>query len=113
MRTISFFENVQCKDPIGSITFMEYLKNIQKGTWANYVNYYRNADLDKKNLPCFTISGTFHSRSNDGLIDHSGIIAIDIDHKGDELDVSGLKSDPYLYAIHQSVGGKGYVAYFN
>ena len=112
MRTISFFENVQCKDPIGSITFMEYLKNIQKGTWAHAVNSYRNADLDKKNLPCFTISGTFNARSNDGLKDHSGIIAIDIDHKGDELDVSGLKSDPYLYAIHQSVGGKGYVAYF-
>ena len=112
MRTISFFENVHSKEPHGSITFMEYLENIQNGTWANYVNYYRNADLDKKNLPCFTISGTFNARSNDGLKDHSGIIAIDIDHKGDELDVSGLKSDPYLYAIHQSVGGKGYVAYF-
>lgn len=113
MRYISFFDNVHSKEPIGSITFMEYLKNIQNGTWANYVNYYRNADLDKKNLPCFTISGTFNARSNDGLKQHSGIIAIDIDHTGyDELDVSGLKTDPYLYAIHHSVGGKGYVAYF-
>jgi len=112
MRYISSFYNVQCTEPHDSITFMEYLNKIQNGTWANTVNSYRKADLEKKNLPCFTISGTFHSRSNDGLIEHSGIIAIDIDHKGDELDVSGLKSDPYLYAIHQSVGGKGYVAYF-
>jgi predicted P-loop ATPase len=112
MRYISFFDNVLCKKPNGSITFREYLKNIKNGTWEKTVNFYRDGEIDKKDLPCFTISGTFQSRSNDGLIEHSGIIAIDIDHKGDELDISKLKYDHYLHAIHQSVGGKGYVAYF-
>lgn len=112
MRTLSFFDNVQCKVPNGTITFDEFLHNVQSGTWKREVLSYRNGEIDKKNLPCITISGTFNSRSNDGLIQHSGIIAIDIDHTSHEIDVSGLITDPYLYAIHHSVGGKGYVGYF-
>lgn len=113
MRTLSFFDNVQCKVPNATITFDEFLHNVQSGTWKRDVLSYRNGEIEKKQLPCVTISGTFNSRGNDGLIQHSGVIAIDIDHTGnDELDVSGLKTDPYLYAIHRSVGGKGYAAYF-
>jgi len=113
MRTLSFFDNVKCNVPNGTITFDEFLHKVQTGTWESAVQSCRNGEIDKKNLPCVTISGTFNSRSNDGLIQHSGIIAIDIDQKGDAaLDVSGLINDPYLYAIHHSVGGKGYVAYF-
>lgn len=113
MRTLSFFDNVQCKVPNGTITFDEFLHNVQSGTWKRDALSYRNGEIEKKNLPCVTISGTFDSRGNDGLIQHSGIIAIDIDHTGnEELDVSGLITDPYLYAIHRSVGGKGYAAYF-
>ena len=113
MRTLSFFDNVQCKVPNATITFDEFLHNVQSGTWKRDVLSYRNGEIEKKQLPCVTISGIFNTRSNDGLIQHSGIIAIDIDQKGDAaLDVSGLINDPYLYAIHHSVGGKGYVAYF-
>ena len=113
MRTLSFFDNVKCNVPNGTITFDEFLHKVQTGTWESAVQSCRNGEIDKKNLPCVTISGTFNSRSNNGLIQHSGIIAIDIDQKGDAaLDVSGLINDPYLYAIHHSVGGKGYVAYF-
>jgi predicted P-loop ATPase len=112
MRILSVFENVQSNIPTGPIEFETYLENVKNGVWKSDVESVRNGERMKTSLPCITISGVFTKRNNECLVEHSGIIAIDIDYEGDHLDVSKLVNDQYLYAIHRSVGGMGYVAYF-
>jgi hypothetical protein len=112
MRILSVFENVQSNIPTGPIEFETYLENVKNGVWKSDVESVRNGERMKTSLPCITISGVFTKRNNECLVEHSGIIAIDIDYLGDHLDVSKLVNDQYLYAIHRSVGGMGYVAYF-
>jgi predicted P-loop ATPase len=112
MRILSVFENVHSNIPTGTIEFETYLENVKNGVWKSDVESVRNGERVKTSLPCITISGVFTKRNNECLVEHSGIIAIDIDYEGDHLDVSSLVNDQYLYAIHRSVGGMGYVAYF-
>ena len=71
----------------------------------------------KKQIPAFSPSGLFAHRSKGGLIAHTGLIALDIDAKGnaDELRNYGdLKSElakiPFVAYAGQSVSGTGYWA---
>ena len=58
----------------------------------------------KKDLPNFTVSGSFSQRRIDGLVEHSGFIAIDFDDVEDiELVRQKLRLDPYTYALFLSV----------
>lgn len=64
-------------------------------------------------IPCCTISGTFATpRANANLVQHSGLIAIDIDGKeNQDLNMEqvkdALKVLPQVCYISYSVGGKG------
>ena len=69
---------------------------------------------DKLALPVFTCSGTFLTKTNDGLDEHNGVICIDIDKK-DNLDVENfdeirslMKQIPYVAYCGHSCGGEGY-----
>jgi hypothetical protein len=75
-----------------TIRLADVYTHIQKpiGDWKQVFAELRdlvdNGDLDeynrkKKNLRVFTWSGTFDNRSNDGLIQHTGRLQIDIDWK--------------------------------
>jgi hypothetical protein len=45
----------------------------------------------KKKFPYVTFSGTFRKRSNEGIINHSGYICIDLDNVGDTARIIGIK----------------------
>lgn len=68
---------------------------------------------EKKRLPMAAVSGTFRTRTGDGLIAHSGLICIDIDGKDNpSLDMDRdvmpvLASLPYVCYAGKSVGGNG------
>jgi len=119
---ISFFNNCKNNVPSYSLSFCKYLDLIKSGAWRDIVEDIRNGNKEKISAPAITISGEFSRRNSDSLIAHSGILAIDIDYKdnnsqinisNENIDISKLKEDKYLLAIHRSIGGKGYVAYFH
>jgi hypothetical protein len=99
--------------PNGQMEFATYLGYIKDGKWEDVVLDVRAGRVDKLAAPGVTISGTFSRREAKGLMDHSGIIAIDIDDQDNaEMQVDELGGDAFLYALHKSIRGRGYVAYF-
>jgi hypothetical protein len=68
----------------------------------------------KKQLPAVLWSGTFTKRTNDGLVQHSGLLCADLDSlNGSLADVKGKLSDsPYLWAVFTSPSGDGLKAVF-
>jgi len=62
----------------------------------------------KSGLPAFTSSRTFNYRSNKGLIKHSSLMQIDIDHvvEYDKL-FNAICDDHYTYVAFRSPGGNG------
>lgn len=107
-------ETVTGKD----IELDKVLQFIKSGRWEEKVNTLRkekseNGKSDtykalKKDLPYFTTSGTFSKRSEDGLIDHSGFIAVDIDNLQDLQKIKEqVKKDRYTYAVFTSCSGNG------
>lgn len=71
---------------------------------------------EKKHLPMAAISGTFKTRTLGDLIEHTGLICIDIDAKDNpNLDMNKdvmpiLTHLPYVLYAGQSVSGNGYFA---
>ena len=99
--------------PNGQIEFSTYLGYIKDGRWEDVVLDVRAGRIDKLKAPGVTISGTFSRRDAKSLIEHSGIIALDIDDQDNpEMHVDELAADQFLYALHRSIRGRGYVAYF-
>ena len=66
-------------------------------------------DQFKRQLPCITPSGTFSKRNRAGLIQHSGLIAFDIDNLGDDLEGvrSAVQSIPNVAYLGLSASGTG------
>lgn len=115
---ISLFDNAFAKESNEVIPVDMFFENIRNGAWQDIVLPLRalrgeERDKAKKRVPCVTLAGTFSTRRDDGLVDHSGLIAIDID----ELQEPGkmkekLSKDPYVYAAFVSIGGKGLCVVF-
>lgn len=65
----------------------------------------------KQDLPAICFSGTFNKRSDDSLIDHSGIICLDFDGFKNKTDLQKRKDkltkDPYTYSVFISPSGNG------
>lgn len=70
----------------------------------------------KKALPGFLFSGTFSRRANDGLLEHSGLICVDIDDGAMECSLeetfSRLTASPHLVILFRSPTGAGLKAVF-
>lgn len=104
----------QSSKPIQEIEFENYLSNVKNGLWQDEVLAYRTGNFQKEKLQCITASGTFSERSESKMIAHSGFICVDLDAKDQivKFDIEKIKEDPYVYAVHQSVGGFGYAVFF-
>ena len=67
----------------------------------------------KNKLPVVIFGGKFNNRKNTGLVEASGLMALDFDvdtqAESDELKDT-LKYDPYIYSFFLSTGGLGYRA---
>ena len=122
----SLFKSVVSKIPERDIDFGDYMNAVSNGEWEGSVNKYRallDMSPDKASqlkivgMPAITPSGTFSERTLEGMIDHSGIICIDVDFKDNEhinLDeaVHKLSNNEYVLAVHRSVSGLGLSIYF-
>ena len=81
---VSVFENYYATEPLGCVDLMKWCKTAK---FKKQVITFRTTSNEKirqrikRNLPCITPSGIFKTRSRDGLVQHSGFICIDIDHK--------------------------------
>ena len=80
---VSLFENFKNRNPQKTVKLFEWLNDpIHKKN----IEYYRSLPSEerkkvKEMLPCITASGVFSVRKLDSLIEHSGLICIDIDAK--------------------------------
>ena len=106
-KTISMFANASNTNPKDA-KIKPILEAIRKGKFEREINRLRNYlkagrkneyDRDKKNLPAFTISGKFSKRSATKLLEHSGLLQIDIDNvEAPEELRDRLKQDPHICA---------------
>lgn len=112
---VSIFKNTFEKKPLRNMDELSFFDAVKNGEWQDDVLNYRanrTPEMKKKNL-CVTASGTFTERKASNLIQHSGLICIDIDAKDQigEVDIERIRNDEYCYCLHQSIGGYGYAMY--
>ena len=110
---ISYYKSIKDDQDV-DIEINSFLEGIRTGRWQDIVLDIRAApnkeirDLKKKTAPLVTISGSFSARKDDALRNHSGFIAIDIDHvENIEETRKQLSADPYTYACFISISGNG------
>lgn len=111
--TISYFNNVSHTKQGMSLSFADFLDKVRDGFWQDHVLKYRTNKTaeNKKALPLVTISGLFKERKLEGLITHSGLIAIDIDGLKNLNDVrEQICCDNNFYSVFVSCGGSGLCA---
>lgn len=114
---ISLFAKAKEKDatPKSNLSDLEYFDGVKNGRWQDEVLNYRIGKLEKINLTCLTPSGVFKIRNISGLMEHSGLICIDVDAKDQlgQVNIELLKQDNFAYCIHESCSGNGgYAVYF-
>ncbi len=113
---VSFYRNVFGRVKT-DVDILKILAAIKKGRWAKQIEQIRNAQSEsirrqlKQDLPAFTTSGVFTIRKTNGLVLHSGLIQVDIDHINEYQRLAWLKEDicnlPWTYAAFFSPSGKG------
>lgn len=115
-REVSWFTSIYEKESRSSYSFKILLTDYGGEMISDIVDKYRNnmTKENKLNLPCYTPSGIFKTKTNDGLIQHNGVVCIDIDFK-DNLDVENFEDIrdlideiPYIAYCGHSCSGQGY-----
>lgn len=115
MPDISVFDSVDSIDHPESMPLAVYLDEVKNGRWEDMtlnirqIGDKKRRDTMKKYLPSVTFSGLFSKRKDDCLIQHSGVICIDIDDLNEDTDSIKelLISDRYVYSCFTSVSGNG------
>ena len=110
----SFYKNLfSVKKPEGEFDINKLIEVIQYGYLKAEIKKLRKSkdeeyDDLKKQLPAVTISGTFKERNYEGLIQHTGLIQLDIDNITNYNKVfKMISADEYTYVCFRSPGGKG------
>lgn len=112
----SYFENLaNSKTPKGELDINELIEAVKYGYLKAPINAlrkdisladYRNIKVNQ--LPAVSLSGIFSERNKQKLVEHSGLMQIDIDKLTTYQDVfDKLIEDPYSYVVFKSPGGKG------
>lgn len=84
------------------------LQRIQKGKSRSTIDAVRAGNGDKTKLPVVCFSGQFARRSDDALMEHSGLIILDFDKLDDVDEIKHeLAEDKYILAIWVSPSGNG------
>jgi hypothetical protein len=96
------------------IELAAFIEGVRTGKWQDIVLQVRatedkdERDKKKKSAPLVTVSGLFSARKDEGLIAHSGFIAIDIDNiENPEETKKLIAADAYIYAAFTSISGHG------
>jgi predicted P-loop ATPase len=113
-KLVSFYSNIKSVVQTEPKDINTILGGIKSGFYKDIVERVRTEtdkakrDELKKKAPNFTASGLFTKRTEEGLKDHSGYIAIDIDDVEEyETTFKLLCNDDYTYACFKSIGGSG------
>ncbi|MGI4819897.1 MAG: BT4734/BF3469 family protein [Janthinobacterium lividum] len=115
---VSLFPQIKATTGGTQLEIEQVLAGIQAGKWQREAEAVRRATSKteyrqlKNAAPYFTVSGTFAKREDAGLLQHSGLVALDLDKEHNpSLDVVAdkvrLAADPYTYACFTSIGGAG------
>lgn len=113
---VSIYPHIQQTTAGAEQSLDSILEGIRAGTWRREVEAVRACDTDterrqaKKRVPYFTVSGTFSTRNEKGLLQHSGFVALDIDAKPNAgVDLAQaraqVEADGYTYAVSTSISG--------
>ena len=110
---ISVFKSAKSTTSEHNIEVDSYFDGIKNGVWQDEVLNYRAGRTEKTDTTCITVSGTFKQRKADKLLEHSGLICLDIDSKDQitNVDIDQIKRDEYVYAVHRSLSGNGYAVF--
>lgn len=108
---ISLFEKTKEANakPKYNLSTIEFFDGIKNGRWQDEVLEYRTGKREKTSLTSLTPSGVFSVRKIKGLLQHSGLICLDVDAKDQiaQMSIEVLKNDDYVNAIHASCSGNG------
>jgi hypothetical protein len=110
---ISVFKSAKSNTSEHNIEVDSYFDGIKNGVWQDEVLNYRAGRREKTDTTCITVSGTFKQRKADKLLEHSGLICLDIDSKDQitDVDIEQIKRDEYVYAVHRSLSGNGFAVF--
>ena len=112
----SLFPNLMTVNkPIANVDINQLIEAIKYGYLKDKITTLRASSskeeynqIKKESIPCVTISGVFTYRAATGLVNHSGLIQIDIDKVEDyDSGFEKLCKDNYIYLCFRSPGGKG------
>ena len=114
---ITIFKNIkETSTPFFRDVFF-VLDRIRDGKHKELINSIRNESDKtkrnnlKKNLPAICFSGKFNKRSDDSIIEHSGLICLDFDGYATNEDMLSEKQrlidDKYVMSVFVSPSGNG------
>jgi hypothetical protein len=117
-RRVSLFAKCNVSRLLANITIRSYLDAVKNGRYREIVEQVREADKNSKaeadavktsKLRVIKPSGTFKGLSEKTLVQHSGILCLDLDNVGAALDETRrlLRADDYVFAFHLSPRGQG------
>ena len=111
---ISVYKNIKSVAPLKDTSVLKILDAIQKGVYKKQIALIRiESDKSKRNelksqLPYVTFCGTFTSRSNANLRNHSGLACLDFDDVQNLEELRReLNKDLYTFSSFVSPSGDG------
>lgn len=112
----SYYNNLlSAKEPDNDFDINQLIETIKYGSLKAEIEKIRNEKvkakrsvLKQRTLPCVTLSGTFKLRNKKNLIEHSGLMQIDIDEVDNYNQIyQTLINDEYTYVAFKSPSGNG------
>ena len=111
---LSYYSTIYEKIGV-EVSVQEFLAQISLPTHKKTIDKIRSETDEakqkklKEKLPAATIAGTFTTKTNDGICQFSGLIAMDFDHLNERLAeaLNRLRSDLHTFAVWRSVRGNG------
>lgn len=106
---VTCFSSIYDKDNPEYISLADAIRNIKLGNSKEMVEELRDTKDKgiKIQLPVVLFSGTFSSRRDDDIFEHSNFIVIDLDHVDTESVKRQLGTDEYVFACWVSPSGNG------
>lgn len=109
---VSFFKNLYEKQVSFTLDTLDVLDRIKTGKSKGIIDQVRAGDAEsKKKLPAICFNGTFTSRNDNSLIEHSGLCILDFDKyptkKAMKDERKRLEDDPYVFSVFTSPSGNG------
>jgi len=111
---VSIYKDVFDKTSRQHYDVKKVLSGIQSGRWSDKIHQLRQASEKdirsriKQGLVSVCFSGTFESRFDNKLLQHSGLVILDFDHAQNvQVLKEKLKADKYTYSCFISPSGDG------